>query len=55
METGQKVTWTISNKTMYGLFLEENNGMAEIICYQMGDVNCKLRVFINIDLLKTVE
>ena len=37
---------------MFGLYLEENNGIAEIICYQMGDVNCRLRVCINKDLLK---
>lgn len=54
MEIGQKVTWTISNKIMFGLYLEENNGIAEIICYQMGDVNCRLRVCINKDLLKAV-
>ena len=55
MEIGQKVTWKISKKIMFGLFIEENNGMAEIMCYQMGDVNCRLRVCINIDLLKTVK
>jgi hypothetical protein len=55
MEIGQKVTWKISNKIMLGLFIEQNDGIAEIMCYQMGDVNCRLRVCINIDLLKTAE
>lgn len=52
MEIGQKVTWTIRNQIMLGLFMEEKDGMAEIICYQMGDVNCRLKVCINIDLIK---
>lgn len=52
MEIGQKVTWTLSNKVMLGLFMEEKDGIAEIMCYQMGDVNCRLRVCINIDLIK---
>ena len=55
METGDKVTWKISNQVMFGLFLQETNGIAEIICYQMGNVNCKLRVCINIDLLIKVK
>ena len=55
MEIGQKVTWVISNKIMLGLFMEEKDGIAEIICYQMGDINCRLRVCINIELLKTIE
>jgi hypothetical protein len=55
MEIGTKVTWTISDKNMLGLFLKENDGIAEVMCYQMGNVNCKLKVCININLLKIVN
>ena len=54
MEIGSKVTWEASNKIMQGLFLQENEGIAEIICYQMGQLNCHLRVFVDINAIKAV-
>ena len=54
MEIGSKVTWKASNKTMQGLFLQEQNGVAEVICFQMGDVNCRLRVFVDYNTLEQV-
>jgi hypothetical protein len=53
MEIGQKVTWKIDEKTYEGLFMQiTNNGKAEIICYLMNNINCRLRVFVELNLLK---
>ena len=54
MEIGSKVTWEAANKIMQGLFLEEKEGIAEIICYQMGQLNCHLRVFVDFNLIKSI-
>jgi len=53
MEIGQKVKWQIDEKIFEGLFIQiTDNGKAEIICYSMNNVNCKLRVFVEPNLLK---
>jgi hypothetical protein len=51
MQIGQTVTWAASGKQMKGLFMQVNNNIAEVICFQMGNLNCHLRVFVSIDLL----
>ena len=53
MEIGQKVKWKIDEKTYEGLFMQvTDKGKAEIICYSMNNVNCHLRVFVELNLLK---
>lgn len=54
MEIGQKVYWIVDDKKYEGLFIELNsNNLAEIICYSMNGVSCKLRVFVELDKVKT--
>jgi hypothetical protein len=53
MEIGQEVTWISSGKEMKGLFMQVLNDQAEVICFKMGNLNCHLRVFVPIELLKT--
>lgn len=53
METGVQVTWDAAGKKMKGLFLQKvKNNQAEVICFQMGNLNCHLRVFVDISILK---
>jgi len=53
MEIGQKVYWNIGDKIIEGLFIQINeDNKAEIICYSMNKVKCKLRVFVDLSLLK---
>jgi hypothetical protein len=47
MQVGDKVKWKSSDKEMEGLFMQCTDGIAEIICYKMGELNCHLRVFVN--------
>lgn len=51
MEIGQTVIWTSAGKQMKGLFMQVCENTAEVICFQMGNLNCHLRVFVPIDLL----
>lgn len=55
MEIGQKIYWYVDNKKNEGLFIELNsNNLAEIICYSMNGVSCRLRVFVEIEKIKTI-
>ena len=54
MEIGVKVTWEAANKRMEGLFLQEEKGIAEVICFKMGNGNCRLRVFVDINKLTEI-
>ena len=48
MEIGQKVYWIIDDKKNEGLFMQiTENNLAEVICYSMNGLNCRLRVFVN--------
>lgn len=51
MEIGDKVKWCVGNKQMQGLFMQIIDKNAEIICYQMGNIRCHLRVFVPIELI----
>ena len=56
MEIGTKVTWTPEfGKTMIGLFMQEENDIAEVMCIQMGNINCRLKVFVDMHLIKEVQ
>jgi hypothetical protein len=49
---GTVVSWTIGENEMQGLFMQVENGKAEVVCFKMGDNNCHLKVFVNVELLK---
>jgi len=53
MEIGQKVKWTISGKTRYGIFKEmKNNNLASVICLKFVTVNMCLNCDVEYDLLE---
>jgi hypothetical protein len=53
MEIGQKVKWTISGKTRYGIFKElKNNNLASVICLKFETVNMCLNCDVEYHLLQ---
>lgn len=49
---GAPVSWTVGQNEMHGLFLQIVDNQAEVVCFKMGDNNCHLKVFVNLELLK---
>ena len=53
MEIGEKVYWIVDNKKNEGLFMQiTNNKLAEVICYSMNGVKCRLRVFVDVENIR---
>lgn len=56
MEIGQKVKWTPNHgKQCRGIFREYKDNFAIVICYQMGDIQCHLKVEVVKELLQLDE
>ena len=56
MEIGQKIYWLVGDKKHEGLFMQyvqENN--VEIMCYSMNNIKCRLKVYVNKNIINAIK